>query len=89
MKRNPRGDPRMQPKLEEQLKSMKESLTNPNDGRDPILRAVDALFALEPSLKSRGDQVMAIVLLAVGQTIKERESLQQRGIAGPSIDVGS
>jgi hypothetical protein len=38
---------------------------NPTDGTDSIQLAADALIALEPNLANKGDQVMAILLMAV------------------------
>jgi hypothetical protein len=50
-------------------------MTNPllptNDGKDFLIRACEALIALEPRLKDREEQVIKIVLLAVAQSRRE------------------
>jgi hypothetical protein len=50
---------------------MDNPLLPTNDGKDFLIRACEALFALEPRLKDRGEQVTKIVLLAVAQARQE------------------
>jgi hypothetical protein len=66
--------------ISKELQALRDHTMNPKDGQDSIQLAADALIALEPSLASKGDQVMAILLLAVGGSRKERGEFTAHGV---------
>jgi hypothetical protein len=51
--------------ITKELQALRDYVKHPTEGKDSIQLAADALIALEPNLKSKGDQVMVILLLAV------------------------
>jgi hypothetical protein len=55
----------------EQL-ALLEYVRHPKDGQDVIQLAAEALISLEPNLASKGDQVMAILIMVHGGTGRAR-----------------